>query len=160
MLILMGCDKAQGYGLAKPMPAVTFIDWLNDYSPNNQWLFCGSKQRNNKESSIEIFTMISEQWKEKFKNKVMSSPNNITQWPMLDNQYCQCGNWIKQKKQEQLFDINELQKLEKEHNKIHRFAQTVKSQYDSGKIKESRANLAKLDLAFKEMKMQLRNLKT
>jgi len=29
MLHGMGCDWGQGYGLARPMPADTFIDWMH-----------------------------------------------------------------------------------------------------------------------------------
>jgi diguanylate cyclase (GGDEF)-like protein/PAS domain S-box-containing protein len=38
MLIEMGCDAAQGYGIAKPMPAVEIPKWLSSYIPNQQWL--------------------------------------------------------------------------------------------------------------------------
>ncbi|EPJ52150.1 MAG: PAS:GGDEF protein [Osedax symbiont Rs2] len=38
MLLDMGCNAAQGYGIARPMPAQDVPNWLNCYTPNSQWL--------------------------------------------------------------------------------------------------------------------------
>lgn len=38
MLLDLGCECAQGYGIALPMPANDIVDWLADYSPNAEWL--------------------------------------------------------------------------------------------------------------------------
>jgi len=40
MLLKMGCERAQGYGIARPMPANAFPVWLNSYVPNHEWLAC------------------------------------------------------------------------------------------------------------------------
>ncbi len=40
-LIMMGCEDAQGYSIAKPMPVVVFEQWLKDYTPNQAWLDIG-----------------------------------------------------------------------------------------------------------------------
>jgi len=41
MLLNMGCYAAQGYGIARPMPASEFPNWLHNYTPNQQWLDSG-----------------------------------------------------------------------------------------------------------------------
>ena len=38
MLLKMGCNTAQGYGIARPMPATEMPNWLDNYIPNQQWL--------------------------------------------------------------------------------------------------------------------------
>jgi EAL domain-containing protein (putative c-di-GMP-specific phosphodiesterase class I) len=40
MRLLMDCEQAQGYGIAKPMPADELAQWLNNYMPNQQWRHC------------------------------------------------------------------------------------------------------------------------
>lgn len=42
MLLSMGCYAAQGYGIARPMPASDIPNWLHNYIPNQQWLDSGS----------------------------------------------------------------------------------------------------------------------
>jgi|GEM_PF-4693313 len=36
-LIRLGCNKAQGYGIARPMPAAGFIPWMNSWTPDPTW---------------------------------------------------------------------------------------------------------------------------
>lgn len=38
LLLKMGCEKAQGYGIAMPMPAEEFPDWVRNWRPNPAWL--------------------------------------------------------------------------------------------------------------------------
>jgi EAL domain-containing protein (putative c-di-GMP-specific phosphodiesterase class I) len=37
LLLEMGCDLAQGYGIARPMPAKDFALWVNAYIPEPKW---------------------------------------------------------------------------------------------------------------------------
>ncbi|WP_375749460.1 EAL domain-containing protein [Vibrio sp. HN007] len=36
-LLAMGCELAQGYGIAKPMPAKQLTDWITDWKPDPAW---------------------------------------------------------------------------------------------------------------------------
>jgi EAL domain-containing protein (putative c-di-GMP-specific phosphodiesterase class I) len=37
-LLQLGCDLAQGYGIAKPMPASDIPNWIKDWKPDASWL--------------------------------------------------------------------------------------------------------------------------
>jgi EAL domain-containing protein (putative c-di-GMP-specific phosphodiesterase class I) len=37
MLIELGCEYAQGYGIAKPMPAKELSAWLSSWRPPASW---------------------------------------------------------------------------------------------------------------------------
>ncbi|QFY42937.1 EAL domain-containing protein [Candidatus Methylospira mobilis] len=37
VLLDMGCDLAQGYGIARPMPADAVASWVRDYRPDEVW---------------------------------------------------------------------------------------------------------------------------
>jgi len=37
-LLLMGCELAQGFGIAQPMPASEVVTWLADWKENKPWL--------------------------------------------------------------------------------------------------------------------------
>ena len=151
MLLLIGCEKAQGYAIAKPMPTDAFETWLNDYIPNESWLKCAHKYRNNKENSLEIFRLISNQWQEKFKITVEQPSNGVESWPIMDNSLCHCGSWIHQKKQEQLFDKMALKQLEQAHDKVHVVAHAIQLKNQTGELKAARNILGELEIAFEEM---------
>ncbi|PKG77717.1 hypothetical protein CXF80_04985 [Shewanella sp. Actino-trap-3] len=151
MLLLMGCEQAQGYGIAKPMPAKAFLPWLSNYTPNKNWRVSGNKHRNNTENSLAIFTMLNAQWKETFRKKIVSSPDDHALWPILDVQSCQCGNWIRREKQRPLFETQYIQRLEQAHNNIHFIAHAIQHQYQQGNIDTARNSLVNLELAFDDI---------
>jgi diguanylate cyclase (GGDEF)-like protein/PAS domain S-box-containing protein len=151
MLILMGCEQAQGYGIAKPMPASVLNQWLENYIPNKAWLVCDSNYHNTREKSLRMFKLITEQWKARVTKKVLSLPNDAIPWPIIDSQLCHCGNWINLRKQEQLFEKEHIIHIEKSHNKIHAIVYEIQLKYQTGDIKSARVDLAKFDLAFHEM---------
>ena len=37
-LLQLGCELAQGYGIARPMPASDIPIWISDWKPNDAWL--------------------------------------------------------------------------------------------------------------------------
>ncbi|CAD6872906.1 EAL domain-containing response regulator [Methylomonas fluvii] len=38
LLLKLGCDNAQGYGIARPMPAGDLQEWITNWLPNQEWL--------------------------------------------------------------------------------------------------------------------------
>jgi EAL domain-containing protein (putative c-di-GMP-specific phosphodiesterase class I) len=38
LLLKLGCDNAQGYGIARPMPAEDLPGWIANWLPNQEWL--------------------------------------------------------------------------------------------------------------------------
>ena len=129
MLLLMGCHKAQGYGISRPIPATQIPDWLHNYKPNQQWIACGNKNYSEKERNIEIFKLIIEQWIQKIETSLQSENCNTQHWPIMDSKKCQCGFWINRARQTQLFNITDLDDLKARHDEMHQLANTLMDQH-------------------------------
>jgi len=151
MLLIMGCDNAQGYDISKPIPAESFPLWLNDYEPNQTWLSFSHKHRSRKEKKVKLYRLVSEQWLNLFIKNSQSSPENIKTWPIMDMHHCHCGYWIERARQEQFFEDKWLDKLQQAHEESHRIASDLLATYQQGDVKKARDGLDELNAAFDNM---------
>lgn len=155
MLLLMGCEQAQGYGISKPMPMIELIDWLNNYRINQQWQQCGNEKRTKKENKIQLFRLITNHWKNRFMACIQSNPENISHWPIMNCKRSPCGLWIKRAKQEKLLESNNLKQLDKTNDKFHQIANALMCQYQDGDMEEARKGLSELETVFDYMQKAL-----
>jgi len=151
MLIMMGCDEAQGYGISRPLPADDFPQWLEGYTPNQEWQHCCNEHRSNKENKVQLFKLITDHWKDTFINNIQSSSDDVEHWPIMNSKRCPYGPWIKRAKQEQLFEAECLTRLDEAHEALHLAAQALHLQYKAGDIDAARDGLPELQGAFDDM---------
>lgn len=151
MLLLMGCEQAQGYGIAKPMPAADVPPWLNAYTPNEEWLHIGNKHRSTKENKVKLFRLTAEHWENKFIENIKSSPENVKHWPIMNSNFCPCGSWINREIQDKLFEAEGLERLNQAHEAVHDVAVSMRQHYQTGDIETARKRLSQLQSAFEQM---------
>mgnify|MGYP002148111298 CR=1 FL=1 len=151
MLLVMGCEEAQGYGIAKPMPAADYPQWLKAYTPNQAWQQFGHKHRSIKENKVELFRLVTQQWKERFINTVHSSAENGEHRPIMNSKRCPCGSWLKREKQEQVFESASLEQLNQAHEALHLVAQSLPLHYQEGDEDSVRHSILELQTAFDSM---------
>lgn len=151
MLLIMGCHEAQGYGIAKPMPASNFPEWLKAYQPNQDWLDCTHRNLTNKETKVALFRLTQTHWQQRFISTIQASPEDIKDWPILNGNNCHAATWIKRVRQERLFSDTELEKLEHAHKEVHLVAKAIRHKYQEGKIADARNAIPELQIAFDEM---------
>lgn len=144
MLLMMGCKKAQGYGIAKPMPALDLPDWLKNYSPNQEWISSAKKANTLQEKKITLFKLTLKQWHKHFESNIQSPPDSIKHWPLMKRTKCHCGLWIMNAKKEQLFEETWLKKLDDVHHSIHDISDNIFKQYNQGKIDFARNRLKEI----------------
>lgn len=141
MLLIMECNAAQGYAIARPMPVSDIPDWLNSYTPNREWIAYANKARTHKENKKELFRLTFASWRETFEKKLQSSMGSTEQWPILKRNHCHCGVWIKRVRQEQVFAENCLKKLEEAHSDMHDIADDLFNKYQQGEVDIARDGL-------------------
>jgi len=150
-LLTIGCYKAQGYGIAKPMPSQELPNWLNHYRPNHQWKTYANKPHTKKENTAKLLRLALVQWQQKFEKNIDSLPGSIKHWPILKRTQCHCGIWIKRAKQEKLFEEKWLEKLEFTHHAMHDIADDLFNKYQQGQIMIARKELDTFQAAVKNM---------
>jgi len=151
MLLMMGCEEAQGYAISKPMPANDMPTWLSAYTPNKEWFSCGNRVRTEKETTIKLFRLITEHWKNKFVLKVQSSPEDNQPWPNVSEKHAPSGQWIKRAHKEGVFEREGLAHLKTAHDNVHFIAQAIQISYQEGDVDKARGAIEGLMIAYSEM---------
>lgn len=151
MLLLMGCKHAQGYGIARPMPADELIDWFENYQPNVEWTDYAAVSHNEAEHKIELFKLALKQWKKTFETAIRSADGTDINWPIMEHAHCHCGTWIKRSWNEQLFDAAWLLKFDESHEEMHYIANELVNKYRQGFKVHAREGLVEFQAAYKEI---------
>ena len=128
MLLLIGCNHAQGYAIARPLPAADVPIWLQNYQPNQEWISCGKSQLTPKESKIKLLHLTANQWYQKFSLKQISPMDPEINWPLMNPQQCHCGAWLKRVHKEQIFDEKWLHSFALAHENMHSIATKIMHQ--------------------------------
>lgn len=89
-LLRIGCHHAQGYGIARPMPASDLPDWKKKWSPPALWrkgihshfLYRGIDLL---VTQVEVRAMI---------NSLKTSPGTRVDWKILENSWKNLSDWV------------------------------------------------------------------
>ncbi len=152
MLLNMGCRKAQGFAISRPIPAEDIPSWIANYIPKKEWQHYGNKTLTLRERKIDLFILLGKAWYEQFISSIKASPekNELTP-PLLLNGNCHCEYWLERAKQEQVFAPETLTEFEVIHDNLLALSGRVFDQYQSGQVDEARISLDEVTSLYKDM---------
>lgn len=148
MLLLMGCDHAQGYGIARPMPAEMLPEWLGSYTANETWLACGNSEYSHKERRLQQLSLATKQWEKQLEMAIQSVPDQLQSWPIMDKTKCPFGRWLNRENHEQLYNAEWLKNLAQAHDQVHSVADSLTLLYHGQELKSAREQLSLLKAQF------------
>jgi diguanylate cyclase (GGDEF)-like protein/PAS domain S-box-containing protein len=148
MLLIMGCNNAQGDVVSRPLPVDELTPWLKNYTPNLRWIAYGGSQLTLQEQKITLLKLTTEHWFMKI-NKVLSSENkNIVSY--LNR--CHLGVWIERLRKDHVFDARWIERLQKAHDQMHTQAKVLVEQYQSEGVDATKKGLKRFKSAFEKVK--------
>ena len=151
MLLMIGCDHAQGYGIARPMAADKVPDWLNHYQVEPEWPSCAAKPLTARQKALYLFELTSQRWYQQFVTAMNHSGEESESWPIIDQGKCHCGSWIQRVKTQGLFDALWLDRLEQAHTAWHQIAIKIREMCMTGQAAKSRQYLDEMVSRFEAM---------
>jgi diguanylate cyclase (GGDEF)-like protein/PAS domain S-box-containing protein len=119
ILLKLGCEIAQGYVIAKAMPAHNIIDWVASYKGFSSW--AKIVPVNNWERTILYASVEHRSWLYSVENFIR---NNKKSLPQLDASSCYLGRWIKDSASKNLLNP-EFERLEALHLELHNYAEKL-----------------------------------
>jgi len=149
VLLVLGCDVAQGYGIARPMPASLLPDWVANFRPDELWssatAFLWSRE--------DLPMLIAEVEHNRWKNLLYAylEDDRGTASPPSDNDHsCRFGRWYYSPASLRYAQLAAFVTLEATHRRFHEIGHALmllRAQRDSSEIEELKVELEACSLS-------------
>jgi EAL domain-containing protein (putative c-di-GMP-specific phosphodiesterase class I) len=91
LLLALGCEMGQGYGIAHAMPAPAVAGWLKDWRPDPSWLLWNEPLTVENDRDLVLANVKHRHWIRDIENYVTGASETI---PALGVQDCPLGLWL------------------------------------------------------------------
>jgi EAL domain-containing protein (putative c-di-GMP-specific phosphodiesterase class I) len=139
MLLQLGCEQAQGYGIARPMPADSLPAWAESWHVDPSW--CNLAVVNRINLPLLYAGIEHRAWVGTIENHLMGLRESL---PTLDVHQCRFGKWL----DAQLHVGHDTQlayrDIEQLHNQVHALANELVELQSKGQNSEALAGLSEL----------------
>ena len=120
MLLIMGCDEAQGFGISRPLPVDELSDWLAAYTPNPYWLYYGQKKLSTKQQKLILLQLTTKHWYTSTLSlieTVLPAESKLVE--------CHLSVWFNHLKYEKSFPKKWLRQLKQQHDIMFELAKEL-----------------------------------
>ncbi len=139
MLLQLGCEVAQGYGIARPMPAADFPGWLSNWRPDPRWAEASLVQPG---SRALLYARVEHRaWLASFEAWLQGTRHSL---PSLDERQCRFGKWLEAEKQMDGPQKPALQSVEAVHGRFHQLADAIFTAQTQGRTQDGLGRLGEL----------------
>ncbi len=156
MLLRLGCDMAQGYGISEPLSADEVLNWARSWEPDPNWLLWSETAWEISDFPLLIahsdhFTIM---------NKLMQSvsENNAEQFELLSHHNCRLGSWYYSVGVKKYGHLSCFKELENPHRKAHKLGQTIIQLCSDGKQADALELIPELIKARDKVLLKLNSL--
>ncbi len=148
LLMRIGCHYAQGYAIAKPMPAEKVASWMRNYKPDEAWSIWDNAHW--AMSNLHLVRAQSDhiQWIQEIFDVLEGHQLGLQHNELTNHHECQLGNWYGGYGKKHYGNLSEFRDLEAIHKSVHKTGYRIIKLYNNNK-KQDAALLAKDLLALK-----------
>ena len=155
LLLLMGCDLAQGFGIAKPMPAADFSSWKADWRTEPVWDSWSTREVKSSDLALLLAEVEHRAWVQRLEAYVK---NEHAMPPPMDEHHCNFGKWFDRQGQRHYSHLPAFKKVEKLHHQVHRKGHELFKSHQKGLNAQADQQLEELAALRDELVQVLRSL--
>lgn len=131
MLLHLGCELAQGYGIARPMPAADMPGWVAQFRPDPLW-GSGSNPIGRTNYPLLHAEADHRRWVERLEASVSSVARTYRKPPPLNAHHCAFGRWMDGPGRDAYGDLPEFKKIDQLHRRVHQLGMEIVEAHKSG----------------------------
>jgi diguanylate cyclase (GGDEF)-like protein/PAS domain S-box-containing protein len=143
MLLHLGCELAQGYGIARPMPAAALPDWIAAFHPDPVW---GGETQELNRIHFPLLHAESDhrRWVERLEAVVTEGNNSVRKPPPLDPHHCAFGRWLDGPGRDRYGDTVEFGAINRLHRRVHELGEEIVELHQSAETATIQPRLKEL----------------
>ena len=141
LLLRLGCDLAQGYGIARPMPAAGLPEWIATWRPDPVWS-CSRNMSVKRDDLPLTYAEVDHRNWVKCIEDTLASPN--TPPPEMDASKCRFGHWYHNEGRQRYGHLPEYEAIGALHATVHKTAETMVSLAEEGNPDQANLRLDEL----------------
>lgn len=119
LLLELGCDLAQGYGIARPMPPADFETWLSGFAPDPGWAIAASRRLGRDAFAVVAASMHLRRWVARL---VAGEMDDLDLGMVGDICACEFGRWYENAGAEHLGNLDMYCEIGPLHRQLHELA--------------------------------------
>lgn len=129
MLLKLGCNLAQGYGIARPMPEKDVLAWISSYQPSELWINTKQFVLESQDLALIIAEIEHQKWIENIINILHSKQHAIPE--DIDEHHCRFGRWHDHSGIESFGHLSSFSRLSVAHHALHELGHELLAQHAS-----------------------------
>ncbi len=130
VLLLLGCDLAQGFGIARPMPADDLPDWVRQFRPDDLWSSATAFRWSREDLPLLIAEVDHKRWKRTLYAHLQNAPE-AGGAPALNPHHCRFGRWFYSEESKRYAAVECFGELESIHTRIHEIGEKLMRLHDT-----------------------------
>lgn len=153
LLLLMGCELAQGYGIARPMPPEQFMAWRKTWRPDPLWQAWKASDNASMDLALLLAEVEHRAWIVHLEAFVAGDKDAP---PPMDVHRCNFGKWYDTKGLRYTKQNPDFELVEHLHHQVHALGNEILARHEQGR--EVETQLVELNQLKDRLISQLRGL--
>jgi diguanylate cyclase (GGDEF)-like protein/PAS domain S-box-containing protein len=119
MLLHLGCDLAQGYGIARPMPPEALPDWISGWQPDPALAVAAGLTLGRKDLLLASVEVEHRRWVDILAQYAAGDRDYQVEQAPLDTTACRFGQWLHGDGLSQYGELAEFRAIDAVHEHVH-----------------------------------------